>query len=204
MASLDDAGWQVPTCEIAILRPRRARYAVVMPVWNEGGKLWSQLRKMAPYLDLIDVVIADAPSMDGSTDTERLNELGVHAVIALREPGGQSSSLRTGLAYAMRAGFSEVSEMDGNDKDGPEAIPRFLTELDAGADYVQGSRYLPGGRGINTPRTPRPADQVRPRATVQPHLRSALHGHDEWIPRLWPPSAHRGARASVPRRLQVL
>jgi dolichol-phosphate mannosyltransferase len=34
-----------------------------------------------------------------------------------------------------------------------EAIPRFVEELDAGSDFVQGSRFLPGGAAINTPRS---------------------------------------------------
>src|SRR5262249_8974275 len=44
-----------------------------------------------------------------------------------------------------------IVTVDGNGKDGVEAIPRFLTALAAGFDYVQGSRYLPGGRAVNTP-----------------------------------------------------
>src|SRR5205085_4691280 len=31
------------------------------------------------------------------------------------------------------------------------ALPRFVELLDQGHDHVQGSRYMPGGRGDNTP-----------------------------------------------------
>ena len=41
--------------------------------------------------------------------------------------------------------------MDGNGKDGAAAIPLFLEALNKGADFVQGSRFLPGGEHQNTP-----------------------------------------------------
>jgi dolichol-phosphate mannosyltransferase len=41
--------------------------------------------------------------------------------------------------------------LDGNGKDGVEAIDAFVEKLEAGFDYVQGSRYIAGGRAINTP-----------------------------------------------------
>src|SRR5690606_15134684 len=39
----------------------------------------------------------------------------------------------------------------GNGKDGLDAIASFVAKLDDGYDYVQGSRYIAGGRAINTP-----------------------------------------------------
>jgi len=41
--------------------------------------------------------------------------------------------------------------MDGNHKDGVEAVDHFIRELDGGFDFIQGSRYLPGGRAVDTP-----------------------------------------------------
>lgn len=106
-----------------------------------------------PFLTLVDVLIADAPSTDGSTEPQALAQLGVHALLTLEEAGGMSSSLRTALDYSLTAGDLGVITVDGNDKDDPEAIPRFIDALAQGFDYVQGSRYIPGGRGLNTPRS---------------------------------------------------
>lgn len=66
-------------------------------------------------------------------------------------PGGQSAQLRLAFAYAMRQGYEGVVQVDGNNKDGVEAIPGFLDALDTGADYVQGNRFGPGGEQVNTP-----------------------------------------------------
>ena len=43
--------------------------------------------------------------------------------------------------------------IDGNDKDDPEAIPRFIKALEEGADFVQASRFLQGGVAENTPKS---------------------------------------------------
>ena len=42
--------------------------------------------------------------------------------------------------------------IDGNDKDDPSAIPAFMEALDEGCDLALGSRFVAGGRGVNTPR----------------------------------------------------
>jgi len=68
-----------------------------------------------------------------------------------RGPGGQSAQLRMGFAYAMRQGYDGIVQVDGNNKDGMDAIPSFLDALAAGFDYVQGSRFAPGGVHVNTP-----------------------------------------------------
>jgi hypothetical protein len=41
--------------------------------------------------------------------------------------------------------------MDGNNKDDPAALGRFVAALEAGVDHVQGSRFVPGGRAVRTP-----------------------------------------------------
>ena len=54
-------------------------------------------------------------------------------------------------AWCLDEGYAGIVTMDGNDKDGVEAIAAIVAALRDGADYVQGSRYLAGGEAINTP-----------------------------------------------------
>jgi len=149
--AVHDITWRVPRADIQVLNPKRNRYVVIISVLNEGERLHRQLAKLSKFLDTCDVVIADAPSTDGSTEPTILKAAGVHALVSLREPGGQSSSFRTGFAYALKAGYEGMVIMDGNDKDDPSALPTFAEQLDAGLDYVQGSRFHRGGQAINTP-----------------------------------------------------
>jgi dolichol-phosphate mannosyltransferase len=73
-------------------------------------------------------------------------------VLVKRGPGKLSAQLRMGFAFALTEGYDGVITVDGNGKDDVSALPRFVAELDAGAGFVQGSRFVPGGQAINTPR----------------------------------------------------
>ena len=66
-------------------------------------------------------------------------------------PGGLSAQMRAGLHWCLAQGYAGIVTIDGNDKDDSSAVPAFVDALRDGADHVQGSRYVPGGRGINTP-----------------------------------------------------
>ena len=149
--TIDDSAWELPPHAVEVFRPRRARYAVIVTVLNEGERLAHQLDRMRPYTEVCDIVIADAPSTDGSTAAARLERSDVHAVVRLTGRGGFSSSLRAGLAYVVRSGVAGAILMNGNDKDHPSALPAFVDHLDEGGDYVQGTRYGPGGHAVNTP-----------------------------------------------------
>jgi hypothetical protein len=62
-----DGSWHLPRADVVLLCPKRNRYAVVIPVRNEGDRLRRQLPRMARFMDVCDIVITDAPSTDGST-----------------------------------------------------------------------------------------------------------------------------------------
>jgi hypothetical protein len=59
--------------------------------------------------------------------------------------------MRMAIAFALDQRYEGLVVIDGNGKDDVSAIPRFIALLDAGYDHVQGSRYIPGGQGVNTP-----------------------------------------------------
>lgn len=143
--------WSVPEFAAHVLRPRRSRYAVCLFVINEGERLLRQLAQMLEIEHGFDVIIADGGSTDGSMELRRLESLGARAVLVKQGEGKLSAQMRMALAWCLRAGYEGVVVMDGNGKDGPEALPRFAAALDAGFDHVQGSRFVPGGEAINTP-----------------------------------------------------
>ncbi len=154
---VDDPGfhsaWQVPTAEIIELGPRRNPYALCIPVINEGDRIKRQLVEMKDkgICFQCDVLILDGGSSDGSMDPDLLRSLGVRALLIKTGPGKLSAQLRMGYAYALFQGYKGVITVDGSHKDGVDAIPDFIRELEAGYDLIQGSRYVPGGQAINTP-----------------------------------------------------
>ena len=148
---VDDRDWQVPEGDVRELAERRTRYCICIPVLNEGERIRNQLRKMRGLGLSSDLIIADGASQDVALGVGFLREHGVRAFLVKSGPGGQSAQLRMGFAYAMREGYEGVVQVDGNDKDGMDAVPIFLDALHAGLDYVQGNRFAPMGEHLNTP-----------------------------------------------------
>jgi len=55
------------------------------------------------------------------------------------------------MPFALEQGYEAIVTIDGNDKDDPEAIPRFIEAVESGVDFVQASRFIAGGTAENTP-----------------------------------------------------
>ncbi len=143
--------WRVPSFEVAELAPRKTEYCAVIPVINEGERLLRQLEGMAAAGLGVDVIVADGGSTDGSNAAEPLRRLGVSALLVKTGPGRLSAQLRMGFAFALARGYAGVVTIDGNGKDGYQAIPDFVHALADGFGFVQGSRYIEGGASKNTP-----------------------------------------------------
>jgi dolichol-phosphate mannosyltransferase len=142
---------EVPASEAHLFRPRRGRWCVCVFVINEGPRLLAQLERMRDVAREIDVVVADGGSTDGSVGRDTLEPMGVRGYLVKRGPGKLSAQMRMALDWALDEGYDGVITIDGNNKDDPSAIPSFVRALEDGVDHVQGSRYVPGGRGVNTP-----------------------------------------------------
>jgi dolichol-phosphate mannosyltransferase len=143
--------WQFPEYRIAFERPKRSKYALAIFVINEGEKIRKQLQRMKPLATQVDIIVADGGSTDGSLNPEILADVDGAALLVKTGPGKLSAQMRMALAYAMKRGYEGVVTIDGNGKDGVEAIPTFVRLLEEGWDHVQGSRFIKGGHHANTP-----------------------------------------------------
>lgn len=147
--------WQVPSFETVLWLGKQYDYCVVIPVINEGERIKNLLTKMAALqIDaLADIIIVDGGSKDGSLELSLLQQGRVRGLLLKLGPGKLSAQLRCAYAFALDQGYEGIVTIDGNDKDDPEAIPRFITALKEGIDFVQASRFIPGGTAENTPRS---------------------------------------------------
>jgi hypothetical protein len=145
--------WQLPAADVQEFAPRASRFVVLIPVLNEGERIRHQLAGMKAVAGLPDVVITDGASTDGSLEPAWLTRHGVRALLVKRGPGLVGAQLRIGFAWCLLQGYDGVVTLDGNGKDGVEAIPSFVEALEQGWDFVQGSRFAPGGRAVRTPLT---------------------------------------------------
>lgn len=149
------AVWQVPAFDTAFWMGRSQRWCVVIPVINEGRRIGSLLQRMSALniCRFADIIIVDGGSTDGSLELVALQALEVRGLIVKTAPGKLSAQLRCAYAFALDQGYEGIVTIDGNDKDDPEAIARFTEALQQGVDFVQASRFLPGGRAENTPKS---------------------------------------------------
>lgn len=143
---------EVPEHRIIEFFPKKNKYCVCIPITNEGERIKNQLSNMKYLNNVADFIIADGGSTDGSTEINLLKSFGIRTLLIKLGPGKLSAQLRMAYYYAIvKEGYEGVITIDGNDKDGVEAIPEFMKKLEEGYDFVQGSRFLPGGQAINTP-----------------------------------------------------
>jgi dolichol-phosphate mannosyltransferase len=146
-----EAPREVPAFRVDFSRPRENRYAICVFVLNEGERIQGQLRAMKTYARQVDIIIADGGSTDGSLTPDTIAAADMTALLVKTGPGKLSAQMRMAFAFCLDAGYDGILTIDGNGKDGIEAIPNFIELLAAGYDHVQGSRYIQGGHHENTP-----------------------------------------------------
>ncbi|MBI1860619.1 MAG: glycosyltransferase family 2 protein [Deltaproteobacteria bacterium] len=125
------------------------RSLCIIPVYNQALDLSLVLEKCRKGIACDEILLVDDGSDDGS---ETLIEKSGFRFLKLKERKGIGHALIQGTQYAIEQGFDIVIHMAGNGKMDPAEMPRVLNPiLEGKADYVWGSRFLPGGRCDNTP-----------------------------------------------------
>ena len=119
------------------------RVAVVVPAYNESGKIGDVVRKV-PRRWASRVIVVDDGSRDGTAD--EASAAGAETVVRHERNRGVGAGIRTGLVTAREAGFEFAAILSGDDQHEPDELPRLLGPLFSGsADLVQGSRWMAGG-----------------------------------------------------------
>ncbi|MFN3706498.1 MAG: glycosyltransferase, partial [Thermoflexales bacterium] len=122
------ATWAVPAMEVSLWLGKQHPFCVVIPVINEGERIRRLLQRMATHriADVADIIVVDGGSTDGSLALESLRQHGVRGLLVKTGPGKLSAQLRCAYAFALEQGYQGIVTIDGNNKDDPEAIPRFI------------------------------------------------------------------------------
>lgn len=136
------------------LAMRKSWVGVVIPVYGEENSIcWVLSRFSKSAVDTICLVV-DVPlrrEMDKIREAAKQVGITVHIIKNSRRTG-VGSSLRQGLRYLTETGHDVAVIMAGNGKDDPAEIQRVVQPVVSGeCDYVQGSRYLQGGRKSRMP-----------------------------------------------------
>ncbi|GAC1436385.1 MAG: glycosyltransferase family 2 protein [Solirubrobacteraceae bacterium] len=115
---------------------------VVIPAFNEAGRIGAVVREVGDAVPQADILVVD----DGSADaTGREARAAGAACVRLPLNSGYGCALQTGYKYAVRGGYELVGQLDGDGQHRPEFLPAMLRELERpDVDVVIGSRFLDG------------------------------------------------------------
>jgi dolichol-phosphate mannosyltransferase len=131
-----------------------SRIGVVIPVYGESSATcWVLSRFRKGSVNTI-CLVADVPlksDMDKIREAAKQSGITVH-IIKNQHRTGVGSSLRQGLRYLVETGHDIAVILAGNGKDDPAEIDRMVEPITRGkCDYVQGSRYVCGGKRSGMP-----------------------------------------------------
>lgn len=143
----------VPKFECTEYEKKQKDYVLLIPIINEGERIISELKRAYEnnISDYADIVICDGDSTDGYTEESTLRSLKVNSLLVKKDIGKQGAQLRMGIWWALKRDYKGIITIDGNNKDSIEDVPCFIDKLKEGYDLVQGSRFIKGGKAINTP-----------------------------------------------------
>lgn len=126
---------------------------VIIPTYNEKDNVGRLVKKLIGVFKKlpnwkIDILVVDDSSPDGTADVVKTlarNKKTIHLLLRKKKEG-------LGAAYlaGMREAFGKLKAevcliLDSDLSHNPDSIPAFLAEIEKGADFVIGSRYIKGG-----------------------------------------------------------
>jgi dolichol-phosphate mannosyltransferase len=130
------------------------RIVIVMPTYNERQNLESIAVRVRAALPEADLLVVDDNSPDGTGDlADKLAETDPHVHVMHRtDKAGLGKAYIAGFGWALERGYDVIIEMDADGSHQPEHLPSLVAALN-GADLSIGSRWVPGGKVVNWPKT---------------------------------------------------
>lgn len=127
------------------------RIVIIIPTYNERGNIVRLLDALRDVFTTMphdmNVLVVDDSSPDGTADAVRDVQARlpfVHLITGTKQ--GLGAAYIRGMRHVMDVlGAAAVLEMDADFSHDPLDVPRLVGALDAGADFVIGSRYVAGG-----------------------------------------------------------
>jgi glycosyltransferase involved in cell wall biosynthesis len=117
---------------------------IQIPCLNEASTLPATLRDLPrsiPGIDVIEVLVVDDGSRDGTSDVARAN--GVDHIVRLRRNKGLAAAFQAGIDACLKAGADFIVNTDADNQYNGRDIPRLLEPLLRGdADICIGDRNI--------------------------------------------------------------
>ena len=125
---------------------------IVLPTYNEAGSIEDITKRIFDATSNIpnwsvEILVVDSSSPDKTGEiVKRMQKTykGLHLLETPKE--GLGKAYMRGFEYATETIKTFVIfEMDADGQHDPKEIPNFLKQIEQGADFVIGSRYIKGG-----------------------------------------------------------
>ncbi|MEP0826884.1 MAG: glycosyltransferase family 2 protein [bacterium] len=124
-----------------------SKILVALPAFNEAGKIGKVVKKIKETSLPCTVLVVDDCSID---DTSIEAKAAGAEVIRHEKNQGVGAAIRAGIFYAMESGQEIFVVMSGDDQHEPQELPAVLGPLlNNEVDFVQGSRWMKGGKVVN-------------------------------------------------------
>lgn len=125
---------------------------VILPTYNERENILPMLEALGTvcrkiYNHSFEFVVVDDNSPDGTSDLVRgYQKKHKNVKLLSGEKEGLGKALLRAMRYAiLELGAECIAQLDADLSHDPSVLPLFFKEIDNGADFVVGSRYIPGG-----------------------------------------------------------
>ena len=134
--------------------PPIGRVAVVVPTYNERENLESVAGRVREAVPDADLLIVDDNSPDGTGELADKLAAADPRIHVMHRAGksGLGAAYIAGFRGALERDYMAMVEMDADGSHQPEDLPRLLGALEH-ADLVVGSRWVPGGKIVNWPKS---------------------------------------------------
>jgi len=130
------------------------RVLVIVPTYNEKDNITRVVARLRAAVPAANVLVVDDGSPDGTGDLADALAAGdtqVQVLHRLRKQGLGAAYI-AGFRWGLERCYDVLVEMDADGSHQPEQLPDLLAAVPT-ADLVLGSRWVPGGRVVNWPKS---------------------------------------------------
>lgn len=127
------------------------KVVIITPTYNERKNIFPLVTLLQKEFEFVNhdmhILIVDDNSPDGTADEVKKLQLfhnNIH--LLLGEKKGLGAAYIRGIKFAINElGADVIFQMDADFSHDPKVVKHMLFEIDSGADFVIGSRYIEGG-----------------------------------------------------------
>ncbi len=119
------------------------KIVAIIPAYNEASVIADVIEKTRAFVD--EVIVVNDGSRDRTQEIAASRGAFVYSHVINR---GLGAAIGTGFAASLKRGADVALTLDADGQHDPAEIPRFVEAVNAGADFVIGSRMLTNLAGM--------------------------------------------------------